>query len=71
MLAILRTFKYLRVFRSFSPIVTMMISVIFDLQQFLFFYFILCGLLSMILDSLCLANLNIKNNNLFRDEFYG
>jgi hypothetical protein len=49
----------------------MMISVIFDLQQFLFFYFILCGLLSMILDVLCLSNMNIETNNKFRDEYFG
>jgi|DEB0MinimDraft_12_1074336.scaffolds.fasta_scaffold05168_2 hypothetical protein len=31
-LQMLRTFKYLRIFRSFSPIVTMLINVIIDLQ---------------------------------------
>ena len=58
-LALLRTFKYLRITKSFSPIVTMVLGVIWDLKQFMLFYFILCGLLSMIVGVIGIANMKI------------
>ena len=53
--SIIRTFKYMRIFKDFSPIVTMLSSVIYDLKQFLLFYVILIGLFSMQLSILGLG----------------
>ena len=56
LLAIRRTFNFLRIFSAFSPIVTMLTSVIWQLRIFMTFYFILCLLFSLMLDVLGLAN---------------
>jgi len=65
-----RTFKYLRIFRSFSPIVTMVTNVIWDLQQFMFFYFILCALLSLVYGVIGIQNIsNVAYSNQFRDKY--
>jgi len=36
----LKSFKYLNIFEDFSPLVTMLQQVIFDLKEFLFVYFV-------------------------------
>ena len=46
-LAIRRTFNYLRIFRMFSPIVTMIFQVLIDLNAFMLFFMILVLLLSL------------------------
>lgn len=56
-LQLLRTFKYLRIFRSFSPIVTMLLNVIWDLKQFMFIYFFLCAMLSLVYGTIGVNNL--------------
>lgn len=68
LLAIRRTFNFLRIFSAFSPIVTMLTSVIWQLRIFMTFYFILCLLFSLMLDVLGLANTKLKGG--FRDEFW-
>ena len=47
LLATRRLFGFLRIFNIFSPIVTMLSKVFFDLGVFTTFYMILCFLLSM------------------------
>ena len=64
-----RSFKYLRIFTSFSPIVTMVTNVIFDLKQFIFFYFMLCGLLALILGILQTGNINMDGE--FKQAYDG
>ena len=46
-LAVVKTFFFLRIFSALSPIVTMLINVIYDLRIFLFFYSILCCFFSL------------------------
>jgi len=46
-LAIRRTFNYLRIFRMFSPIVTMIFQVLIDLNAFMLFFLILILLMSL------------------------
>jgi len=46
-LAIRRTFNYLRIFRLFSPIVTMIFQVLVDLNAFMLFFLILILLMSL------------------------
>jgi hypothetical protein len=46
-LAIRRTFNYLRIFRMFSPIVTMIFQVLIDLNAFMLFFLILIVLMSL------------------------
>ena len=55
-LSIIRTFKFMRIFKDFSPIVTMLSSVFVDLKQFLFIYIVLLGLFSMVMGILQLGN---------------
>ena len=43
-----RSLKYLRLSRSFSPIVTMMIKVVVQLKAFLLFFFILLAFVSLL-----------------------
>ena len=56
MLAILRTFRLLKIFSGLSPIATMLINVISDLKIFLFFYVILIFLFGLLTSVLGLAN---------------
>ena len=67
-LAIRRTFSYLRIFKSLSPIVTMLQNVIWDLRVFLTFYVILTLLFSLMYGVLGLGNAKIPGG--FRDAFY-
>jgi len=47
----------------------MLINVIIDLKQFMLFYFILCGLFSLVYSVTGNQNMQISANNLFREEF--
>lgn len=67
-LAIRRTFSYLRIFKSLSPIVTMLQNVIWDLRVFLTFYVILTLLFSLMYGVLGLGNSKIPGG--FRDEYF-
>ena len=42
-----KTFFYLRIFENLSPIVTMLINVLYDLKVFLLFFFILIFMFAM------------------------
>jgi len=66
-LALIKTFFFLRIFGIFSPIVTMLTNVIYDLRIFLFFYFILISLFSLQLGILGVGNDIIEGK--FKDEF--
>lgn len=59
-LAIRRTFNFLRIFSVLSPIVTMLNNVIWDLRIFLTFYFILVLLFSLMYGVLGLGNVALK-----------
>ena len=59
MLALVKTFFFLRIFDALSPIVTMLTNVIYDLRIFLFFYTILIVLFSLLLGILGIGNKNI------------
>lgn len=61
-LSINRTFKILRIFKSFSPIVTMLNQVVIDLQQFMLFYSILICLFSILWMAMGIGN-NIESVN--------
>lgn len=67
-LAIRRTFSYLRIFKSLSPIVTMLQNVIWDLRVFLTFYVILTLLFSLMYGVLGLGNSKIPGG--FRDAYF-
>ena len=69
MLSIIRTFKMMRIFQDFSPIVTMLANVVYDLRIFLFFYIILTALFSILIGVLGIGNL--KLNPFFKAEFEG
>ena len=69
MLSIIRTFKMMKIFSDFSPIVTMLSNVVYDLRIFLFFYLILTALFSILIGVLGIGNMNV--NTLFSDEFKG
>jgi len=47
---LLKTFFFMRIVKSFSYIVTMIISVVADLKVFMLFFFILIIMFSMIFD---------------------
>lgn len=47
-LLLIKTFFFLRILTDFTPIVIMLTNVIYDLQQFLFFYIILVFMFSFI-----------------------
>ena len=71
MLSIVRTFKFMRIFKDFSPIVTMLQQVIFDLQQFMLFYTILLLLFSVLWGALGLGNRTSEAvNPAFYRQFY-
>lgn len=67
-LSIRRTFSYLRLLKSLSPIVTMLQRVIWELRVFLSFYVILILLFSMMYGVLGLGNPNIPGG--FREEYF-
>lgn len=67
-LSIRRTFNYLRLLKSLSPIVTMLQNVIWELKIFLSFYVILILLFSMMYGVLGLGNPNIPGG--FREEYF-
>lgn len=57
LLSILRTFKFMRIFRAYSPIVTMLSNVIIDLQPFMLFYTTLIALFSLLWGTVGMGNL--------------
>jgi len=67
-LSIRKTFSYLRLLKSLSPIVTMLQRVIYELRVFLSFYVILILLFSMMYGVLGLGNPNIPGG--FREEYF-
>ena len=67
-LAIRRTFNFLRIFRELSPIVTMLTNVIYDLRIFMTFYILLTLLFSLIYGVIGLGNYNQPGD--FRNTFY-
>ena len=66
-LGLLRTFTFLKIVASLSPIVTMLTNVVYDLRIFLFFYAILTVLFSLLLGIIGLGNTEIEGN--FRNQF--
>lgn len=66
-LGLLRTFTFLKIVASLSPIVTMLTNVVFDLRIFLFFYVILVVLFSLLLGIIGLGNSDIEGP--FRDLY--
>lgn len=67
-LAIRRTFNFLRIFSAFSPIVTMLQNVIWKLRIFMTFYFILLLLISLMYGVLGVGNPKLPSR--FRDTFW-
>ena len=63
-----KTFFFLRIFESLSPIVTMLTCVIQDLKIFMLFFLILIVMFSLQISILSLGNLKVEGN--FRDTFY-
>lgn len=59
-LAFRRTMGYLRIFNSFTPIVTMLTNVIWELRFFFTFYYIECFLFSLMLGVLGVGNWKIE-----------
>lgn len=57
LLAIIKTFFYLRVFENLSYIVTMLKHVIYDLRVFLIFYFFMVYLFSLVFSVLGVGNM--------------
>ena len=66
-LAITRTFGFLRIYESLSPIVTMLTNVVYDLRIFLFFYTLLIFGFSLPFCILGLANFKVPGG--FKNEF--
>ncbi len=62
LIAVNKTFFFLRIFKSYSAIVTMLKSVANDLVKFLIFFIILLVGLSLNLNILQLGNIEIDNN---------
>ena len=63
-----KTFFFLRIFESLSPIVTMLTCVISDLKIFMLFFLILIVMFSLQISICGLGNTNVEGN--FRDTFY-
>jgi hypothetical protein len=68
-LALIKTFFFLRIFESLSPIVTMLTNVIYDLRIFLFFYTILLVLFSLLFGILGVGNVKVPGG--FKEEWEG
>lgn len=66
-LALNKTFFFLRIFESLSPIVTMLTNVIYDLRIFLLFYTILVVLFSLLLGVLGVGNVKVPGE--FKDIY--
>lgn len=62
LIAVMKTFFYLKIFPQLSPIVTMLRNVIIDLRIFMLFYIILIVLFSLLLGVLGLGNKNIEGS---------
>lgn len=62
----LRSFKYLRIFECFGPIVYMISKVMIDLRYFMLFYGILIVFFSMVMSVIGLAN----SRRLVNYEYY-
>jgi hypothetical protein len=60
--SIIRTFKCMRIITLYSPIVTMLTTVVFDLRIFIFFYMILVGMFSLTICVLGNGNPNADIN---------
>lgn len=69
LLSILRTFKFMRIFRAYSPIVTMLSNVIIDLAPFMLFYTTLIALFSLLWGTVGMGSLIKKINPLFYEAF--
>jgi hypothetical protein len=67
-LAIRRTFSFLKIFSTLSPIVTMLSNVFWDLRIFLTFYGILTLLFSLMYGVLGIGNYKLEGP--FQDAFY-
>jgi len=67
-LAVRRTFNFLKIFTSLSPIVTMLTTVIWQLRIFLTFYFIQTLLFSLMVGVLGLGNYKLQGS--FRENFF-
>jgi len=69
---LLRTFTFLKIIASLSPIVTMLTNVVYDLRIFLFFYVILVVLFSLLLGILGVGNRFIEGNfkNNFGEDYF-
>jgi hypothetical protein len=67
LLAIRRTFNFLRIFQSLTAIVIMIQRVFVDLSVFLTVYTILCVMFSLMYGVLGLANVRIENG--YKREF--
>jgi|TARA_B110000285_G_scaffold210083_1_gene251642 hypothetical protein len=61
-LGLIRTFTFLKIVASLSPIVTMLTNVVYDLRIFLFFYVILTVLFSLLLGIIGLGNRDIEGD---------
>lgn len=66
-LALSKTFFFLRIFEDLSPIVTMLTNVIIDLKVFLLFYTILIILFSLLIGILGVGNKNVPGE--FQDNY--
>lgn len=56
LLSVVRTFKFLKIFDSFSPIITILTEVVFDLGKFLLLFTIVVALFSLIFGALGIGN---------------
>ena len=63
--SIVRTFKCMRIIELYSPIVTMLAAVFYDLRIFLLFYGILVGKFSLLFGILGCANPNFDINPVY------
>ena len=61
-LAIRRLFSYLRIYKTFAPIVTMLNNVVWDLRIFVTFYIIMTILFSLMFSVLGLGNPRVPGN---------
>lgn len=62
LLLVTKTFFFLRIFPTLTPIVVMITNVIYDLRIFLFFYFILILLFSQLFAVVGLGNRNLRTD---------
>jgi hypothetical protein len=67
-LALMKIFFYMRIVEKFSPIVTMLQRVVYDLRIFLLFYFILILLFSLLLGVLGVGNPNVPGSGLTPED---